>query len=417
MESFKRKALQWASSFSTLCLLDSHGFEDPYSRFQWTLCAGEQQRFHPGEGTSAFPGIQQFIDRFPDAFIPGFLSYDLKNEAEALESSLPDHTGFDTAFFFLPRYTLQAINGVVHISGKQAAEVLQQILEQPQDEDIFQFEGRIRPRISRQGYREAFDAVSRHIQRGDIYEMNLCQEFYAAQCNLNPVAAYMQLSQLSPTPFSGFLCYDRKYIISASPERFLQKTGSRLISQPIKGTARRYADPGQDARSRQRLRDSEKERSENVMIVDLVRHDLTRSARPASVQVPGFLEIQSFRQVHQMVSTVSAEARRDLSSTEIIRNTFPPGSMTGAPKKRAMEIIEACEFSRRGVYSGCMGYFKGADFDFNVIIRSLLFNAQSGYLSFHVGGAITAASLEASEYEECLLKASAIQSLLGSNLE
>ena len=202
--------------------------------------------------------------------------------------------------------------------------------------------------------------------------------------------------------------------MSASPERYLCKRGDVLISQPIKGTAKRNADPEIDHHIKAMLKTDVKEQAENVMIVDLVRNDLTKVAAKGSVKVDELFGIYGFPQVYQMISTVSCKLNPDIHFIDAIKHTFPMGSMTGAPKIRAMELIEQYEFNKRGVYSGALGYITpDADFDFNVIIRSILYDASAEYLSFQVGGAITYAADAEREYEECLLKASAIMKTLG----
>ena len=411
MNEFKEKAQLWASSFSMASIMDSQGYADPYARFDWCICAGEKERF-VSKNKGSFLQIQAFIDRHPQSFIPGFLSYELKDEVEDLESQLPDYTDFPLACFFIPRYRIIANGDTIWIDAAQAEQVLQEILSQDRTLPPFSFSGSIQQRMSEQEYKQTFSSVYQHLLRGDIYEMNLCQEFYAEQVDLHPLSTYQKLTSSSPTPFSSFFKLDDLYVISASPERFLQKKANVVLSQPIKGTAARFSDPEKDKASRMHLLNSEKERSENVMIVDLVRHDLTRSALPGTVQVKSLMEVQSFKQVHQLVSSITCQVSQDLPLSKLLQQTFPPGSMTGAPKKRAMELIEHFEKSRRGVYSGTLGYFYKGDFDFNVVIRSILYNAKNRYLSFQVGGAITVQSDADQEYQECLLKASAIINLL-----
>lgn len=391
--------------------MDTRGYPDPYSRFQWCICAGEADRYVAQEGNT-FQDLQDFINRYPQAFIPGYLGYDLKDEVELLSNQLPDHSDFPRAFFFLPKYRILGDQDTVWIEGTHPQQVLQAILKVNAALPAFSFSGELKARMSKKAYNQAFQAIYQHLLRGDIYEMNLCQEFYAEQSSIDPLAAYIQLTTGSPTPFSCFLKMDAYYIISASPERFLQKKGPQLCAQPIKGTAPRYRDPDKDQQSKENLLHSPKERSENIMIVDLLRHDITRSAIPGSVKVKDLLQIQSFPQVHQLVSTILCQTDPEIPLTQIIKNAFPPGSMTGAPKKRAMEIIETYEKNKRGVYAGAIGYFHQGDFDFNVVIRSMLYNALKRYLSFQVGGAITLGSDAEAEYEECLLKASAIIRLL-----
>ena len=203
------------------------------------------------------------------------------------------------------------------------------------------------------------------------------------------------------------------YALSASPERYISKNGNEVISQPIKGTAKRLSDEMEDEKLRLHLENDQKERSENIMITDLVRNDLSKFANKGSVKVDELCNIYSFKQVHQLISTVTCQVDKSLSPVYMIRETFPMGSMTGAPKISAMNIIEELEDSKRGLYSGAVGYFNPrGDFDFNVVIRSILYNTLNNYVSFSVGSAITAKSIPENEYEECLIKAKAMREAL-----
>jgi len=280
----------------------------------------------------------------------------------------------------------------------------------------------IRSRFSAQEYMDTVERIQQHILKGDCYEMNFCQEFYAEKAVIHPLNAYASLSRFSPNPFSAYYKLGDKYLLCMSPERYLKRSGNTLISQPIKGTSRR--DTGNkelDELSKNNLRTSEKERAENIMVVDLVRNDLSRVCKKGTVKVDELCGIYSFPQVHQMISTISGELENDTSFCDIIKAAFPMGSMTGAPKKRVMELIEQYERSKRGLFSGSIGYIHPeGDFDFNVVIRSIAYNAAAAYLSFHTGSAITFRSGSAitfrsdpaGEYNECLLKAEAIKKVL-----
>ena len=246
------------------------------------------------------------------------------------------------------------------------------------------------------------------------YEINFCQEFFAENTSINTVDIYEKLNAISQAPFTAYCKFGEHYLICASPERFLQKRSNTLTAQPIKGTTKRALIKADDERLIQELQNSEKERSENVMIVDLVRNDLSRIAKSGTVRVDELFGIYSFKQVHHMISTISCEVKKDVSFTDIIKNTFPMGSMTGAPKVSAMKLIDHFESTKRGLYSGAMGYIDPeGDFDFNVVIRSILYNKENKYLSFMVGSAITDKSDPEKEYEECLLKAKAMFEVLG----
>jgi para-aminobenzoate synthetase component 1 len=276
----------------------------------------------------------------------------------------------------------------------------------------------MQPRLPRAEYLQAVEAIREDILDGEIYELNLCQEFFAEDVSLDPISTFERLLATSPTPFAGFYKWQDRYLICASPERFLRRDGSLLRSQPIKGTIRRGTTPGEDEAQRLQLLHDEKERAENLMIVDLVRNDLARVSQPGSVQVPELFGLYPFRHVWQMISTVESQQAPAATLSDVLRATFPMGSMTGAPKMRAMQLIEHYERARRGLYSGSIGYiWPNGDFDFNVVIRSLQYRADTGYLSFQVGSAITYDSVPEREYEECLLKAKALLEVLGTVIE
>lgn len=414
---FLLQALTWSKGFDTVCLFQSNGFHNQYSKIGNILAIGAKSEFSAVEG-SVFAGLEEFKSRYPQTMIPGFLSYDLKNEIEELETRHPNPLGFPDAYFFVPEIIIEFNPNFISIESDVPEQVFESILgAEPLDEQ-YSFEGKIKPRMDQKMYFDAFQKIQDHIHQGDIYEANLCQEFYDDQAFLDhPEALYLRLNSLSPTPFSSFIKVKDKFIISASPERFLAKRGDTLISQPIKGTAARGLDEKEDRELRENLANNPKEIAENVMIVDLVRNDLTRSAIPGTVEVTEKLGIYSFEHVHQMISTVSCKMDMSLNNTEVIRNTFPAGSMTGAPKISAMKLCDRYENSRRGVYSGAIGYFSAdGDFDFNVVIRTILYNSTNNYLSFHTGSAITVDANAAYEFAECYTKASAILKALEQKL-
>ena len=409
---FKQKALHWANQFEVCCFLDSNDYKDAYSAYDFIIAADVDTELKCSTG-HAFDQLKSFYT-IQKQWIFGFFSYDLKNEIEDLNSSRSDNLDFPDLYFFVPKYLIAFKNGKAEVLiGDQA--ILMDI-------DSFQFQPKnqskaisIRQRLSKEQYINKVDALRDHMIRGDIYEVNFCQEFFAKNAGIDPVRTFEALNKVSPTPFAGYFKVYGKYILSATPERFLCKRGSKLTSQPIKGTVKRSLDPVEDEAIKLQLRNDVKEQAENVMIVDLVRHDLTKSAAKGSVTVDELFGIYSFPQVHQMISTISCELNPEIHFIDAIRNAFPMGSMTGAPKVKAMKLIEEYEVTKRGIYSGSFGCISpDGDFDFNVVIRSILYNAESKYLSFQVGGAITYQSDAVSEYEECLLKASAILKVLGS---
>ncbi|MES2276812.1 MAG: anthranilate synthase component I family protein [Bacteroidota bacterium] len=410
--SFKIKALQWANGFDVLCYLDSNNFSDPYSNFDLLIAAGVRHELKANVGT-AFAELDHFRQQHP-SWMTGFFTYDLKNELEQLSSSNPDHLQFPDLYFFVPKHLILVKGSQVTVASYHPENIFDEIDRQIIYPPVTKPSVTLQSRFSRADYVDTVTRIQEHIVRGDIYVSNFCQEFFADDASINPLDVFNQLNQLSPNPFSCFFKHYGQYIMCASPERFLANRANKLISQPIKGTAKRDADAAQDELIKHELQTNQKERQENVMIVDLVRNDLTHSAKPGTVKTEELFGIYSFNQVHQMISTVTCECQDSITDVQIIKNTFPMGSMTGAPKISSMQLMEQYERSKRGVYSGAIGYFSpDNDFDFNVIIRSLLYNAKNKYLSLHVGSAITYDADPEKEYEECLVKASAMFEVLG----
>ncbi len=344
------------------------------------------------------------------------LSYELKNEIEPLLHSLhPDGLEWPALQFFEAEIWFRFLAESVEIHGPES--VLTEILSSELADSPTVIPA-LRPRMPQEDYLQAVSHIQEDILNGEVYELNLCQEFYAEQAVLEPVALFQQLNAASPTPFAGFYKWEDHYLLCASPERFLRREGNTLLSQPIKGTIRRGNFPETDAQQRHTLLHDEKERAENLMIVDLVRNDLARVAETGTVQVPELFGLYPFRHVWQMISSVQAQARPGTDLVDALQAAFPMGSMTGAPKIRAMQLIEQYERTRRGLYSGSIGYvLPNGDFDFNVVIRSLQYRRDTGYLSFQVGSAITYDSVPEREYEECLLKAQAMLEVLGATID
>lgn len=266
---------------------------------------------------------------------------------------------------------------------------------------------------SKEAYLATIQQLQQHIREGDCYEINLAQRFLAQTQHFSPANIYFHLRKISQVPFATFIKWQNTFLICASPERFLKLKKDTIISQPIKGTAPRGKNIQEDMNYKAYLQNSLKEQAENVMIVDLTRNDLYRSANINSVKVPYLFEIQTFSTIHQLVSTIIGKKREAVNWAAVIANTFPPGSMTGAPKVRTSQLIDEYENVGRGIYAGSAGYISPEnDFDLNVIIRSLVYDAQKQVLSYHVGGAITYDSIPEQEYAETLLKAAAIRNVL-----
>jgi para-aminobenzoate synthetase component 1 len=407
---FKIQLLNYGKKFGNFCFLDNHGYD-----FDKSLeCVG------------GF-GMAESIDSSTDSFFElnnvlhkkdwvfGHIAYDLKNKIENLSSHNPDGIGFPDFYFFVPEIVFILSKDRIEIGvlpSHNATNIFEAIRATIPVESNFP-QPEIVSRFSRHQYLEKVKKLQEHILRGDCYEVCFCQEFYAEGAQVDPLKTFLKLNTLSPNPFSAFYRLNEKYLMCASPERFLKKIKDEIISQPIKGTSKRSGDSTKDEKEKTVLLNNEKERAENIMIVDLVRNDLSKICEEGSVTVKEFLKIYSFPQVHQMISTIRGQLQKNVPFTEILSATFPMGSMTGAPKKRAMELIEQYEDAKRGLFSGSIGYINpSGDFDFNVVIRSILYNENKKYLSIPAGSAITWKSIPEKEYEECVIKIEAMKRAL-----
>jgi para-aminobenzoate synthetase component 1 len=408
----KQKVLNWAQRFNTFCFLDNHQYAiEPHVQ-ECILGAGIKRKIRVHAG-NALDELQQFIEEKRSWFF-GHLGYDLKNELEEFSSRHPDKIQFPDLFFFEPEIIIRLNEKEMIIESEEPREVFDAITSLPLQGKQIHKVPVIQNRIQKEEYLSIISQLKKHILRGDCYEINFCQEFYAEHVMIDPLLVFQKLADVSPNPFSALYRIDDKWLMCASPERYLMKRGLNILCQPIKGTSKRI--PGnepEDNKSKNELLYSDKDRSENVMIVDLVRNDLSKICKEGSVNVNELYGIYSFPQVHQMISTVSGELKKNVSFAEIIRATFPMGSMTGAPKKRVIDLIEQYEKTKRGIFSGALGYISPErDFDFNVVIRSIMYNASSESLSFQTGSGITFYSDPENEWEECMLKAEAIKKAL-----
>lgn len=424
VDAFKKTILQWSQQFYEIIWLDGNDHKSEYSSFD-ALLAVDALTSIKTDAKNAFEDLKIYQSETKD-WIFGYLSYDLKNDVEWLSSKNQDGIEFPDLYFFQPKKIIKIIGNTVEFNylnmvadeieeDYNAIKSISKQLNEPINSSD-KNEIHIKMRIFKDEYFKQVNKMLQHINRGDIYEANFCQEFYAENFKINPVKAYQKLNTISKAPFATFLKLDKNYLLSASPERYIKKINTRVISQPIKGTAKRSAIIKEDEQLKYNLEQDIKERAENIMIVDLVRNDLSKSAIKGSVVVKELCKVYSFDQVHQMISTVVAEVESNKNPVDIIRETFPMGSMTGAPKVSAMKIIEDLEAFKRGLYSGSVGYFTPeGDFDFNVVIRSILYNEAKPYISFSVGSAITAKATPEFEYQECLLKAKAMRQVLEEN--
>ncbi|MEX0681079.1 MAG: aminodeoxychorismate synthase component I [Balneolales bacterium] len=357
---------------------------------------------------SPWDALKSFREMHP-GWLFGWLGYDLKNNIELLESRNPDPVGLPDLFFFIPGLVLKIDRErccIMVVKGELTADVIvPDQMTSGKDKKKYQT-GNL---ISSDGpdiYCKNIYRIKEYITRGDTYEVNLTHQLRTA-FEGDSLDLFSDMRRSGPVPFAAWLRYDDVEVCCSSPERFLERRGKSVRSQPIKGTSPRGTTPEQDEHVIHEILNREKNRAENVMIVDLVRHDLGQIARTGSVRMESLLEVQSFSTVHQLVSTITAEIREHTCSVDILKACFPMGSMTGAPKIRTMQIIEELESYRRGLYSGAIGYFTPEDdFDFNVVIRTAIL--KNGILYYPVGGAVTADSDPDEEWEETLLKARAL---------
>jgi para-aminobenzoate synthetase component 1 len=406
--------LNWGNRFNIFCFLDNHHYKLAHHSVECLLGAGSLRQLQCTSG-KALDEFHSFSKKEND-WIFGHLAYDLKNETENMSSSHEDHIQFPDLFFYVPEIIIQLSEQLISIGMREgnALEVYEQIMNSPKVMTSQVVQARIQNRFSQSDYIKVIRQLQQHILRGDCYEINFCQEFYDDKIEIDPLSTFWSLSKASPNPFSAFYRLHDKYLLCASPERYLKKVGDLIYSQPIKGTWQRdLLNIEKDVENKRLLQQSSKERSENVMVVDLVRNDLSKVCLEGSVLVEELFGVYSFPQVHQLISTIKGTLKQGIEAVDIIRASFPMGSMTGAPKRRVLELIEGYERTKRGLFSGALGYISPTgDFDFNVVIRSILYNSTATYLSFQTGSGITFYSDPENEYEECLLKAQAIKKVL-----
>ncbi len=417
--AFQQKMLQWAQQFREIVFFDSNRQENLNQKYQ---------SFDVALAVDAFTSIQtDFVNGFDDLkqyqqttndWIFGYLGYDLKNDVEQLVSQNNDEIEFPDLFFFQPKKLFFIVENILEIQYLNCCDdefesdfidIEQTIISEPENKTQI----KIKQQLDKAAYIEKVIQLKNYISKGNVYEANFCFAFFAEHVDLQPLNVFNKLNQISKAPFSAYFKNNKHFLMCASPERYLKKQADLIVSQPIKGTAKRSDNEIHDLNSKNELSKNPKELSENVMITDLVRNDLSITATKGSVRVEELCAVYSFKQVHQMISTITSSLKEGLSVTDLLKTTFPMGSMTGAPKLSAMNIIENLEETKRGIYSGAIGYFSpNNDFDFNVVIRSILYNDSKKYLSFLVGSAITSLSDPEQEFEECLLKAKAMFEVL-----
>lgn len=409
--------LSWANQFNICCFLDNHQYQTSYNSVECLLAVNAVSTFT--DNTNTLEKFKQYQVATND-WLFGHVSYDFKNELHGLTSTRLDGIQFPDFFFFQPEIIIELYNNLVEISCINSnPEIIFNAIGLMNDEQFTidkeqRVMNTITPRITKEDYLQIIEQLKKHIRRGDCYEINFCQEFFTNNISIQPLGVYKKLANISPNPFSAYYKLNNQYLLCASPERYIKKEGLQIISQPIKGTFKRNTECEElDLANKLALQNSSKDKAENVMVVDLVRNDLSKICTEGSVKVDELFGVYTFPQVYQMISTIIGTVDETIGFTDVLAATFPMGSMTGAPKKRVMELIEQYEQTKRGIYSGCLGYITpNGNFDFNVVIRSIMYNAKNQYLSYQVGGGITYNSNPESEYEECLLKAEGIMKVL-----
>ena len=415
-EVFYTKMLNWLSKFNIYCLLHNNNYKPNTSGYQITVAVNSILTF--AHNTNALKGLQD-ISNLTGQWLFGHITYNLKNELENLTTATVDHIGFPIVQFFVPEMVLQISSSSCSITScvAQPQSIYNSINDNNETlTNATNTSITLSPVQSKQAYTTTVNTLKKHVSAGDCYEINYCQNFNASNITINPVTLYKQLNQASPMPYSSLYRQGNKYAIGASPELYITTNGNTITSGPIKGTIKRNPNPAIDAALIQQLTTSVKERAENIMVVDLVRNDLSKICLPQTVQVSKLCEVKSYKQVHHLVSTVTGTLHPSSNFATIIAATFPMGSMTGAPKVKVMQLIDNYENTNRGLYSGTIGYIQpNGNLNFNVVIRSILYNAANKYISYTVGSGITAYCEAEAEYDECLLKAQAMEQVLSNS--
>ncbi len=408
----RAKLLKLHHLFSTSASYLGEQLTSKWSTYQSLHAFGVKKMFSFSK--SSIQTLHQITQN--NGWLFGIIAYDLKNDIEELTSANVDELQFPELLFFEPNYVVVQENDEysLYCNSNQVADFIK-LLDEIESKEISYSHQNIDliPRISKEEYFKRFSAIQEQIHLGNVYELNFCQEFFQENQDVQMHSLFWTIYNRLEAPFMSFFQHEHIQAISASPERFLQRKGLKLISQPIKGTAKRGQNQREDIQLKQNLNHSLKERTENIMIVDLVRNDLGKCCKPGSIQVEEFVQLYTFPNIHQLISTISGELKVGIEFSEIMRHMFPMGSMTGAPKRKMMQLAERFETTKRGWYSGAMGYIEpNGNFDFNVMIRSLLYNATQQYLSYTVGGGLTSFSNANEEYEECLNKLHSVVNLI-----
>jgi para-aminobenzoate synthetase component 1 len=404
--------LNWANQFNIFCLLDSNNEQHIGNNYDILLAVDSIQQFASNQ--NALQNLEK-INNYGD-WLFGNINFELYNQIEKVNCYANHNFSFELVHFFCPRIVIFIKNNTATIQTTDGCneKIWQAINDASESVTPSQNKVHIKHGVTPTQYYNKVNAIKKHIQNGDCYEINYCIPFYANDANINPIDSYIKLKKISPTPFHSFYKYNNQYLLCASPERYIQRQNNTIISQPIKGTIKRdKQNKANDVQLIKTLQNDPKEISENVMVVDLVRNDLSKICVPNTVLVQELLKVYSFSQVHHLITTIKGQLQPNITIAQIIEATFPMGSMTGAPKKRVLELIHQYETTARGIFSGTVGYIApNGNFDFNVVIRSIIYNDTTKYLQYYVGSGITTYCDAQKEYEECLLKAKAMEAVL-----
>ena len=412
INDFKDKLLFFSKSKENVILLDSNSKKNDY---EFIFSYGKISELKSFD--NSLDKLDNYIKQVDD-WIFGFISYDLKEEIEGFNSNNLKYFDVPNLSFFQPSI-IWVFDGVelkaLYFDEKELFDVWNEINKIHISCDSIESNPNVelKGRLSKEEYIKKIKNIKKRIKMGDTYELNFCFDFFNDNTKINPENTFKKLNKLTESPMSVFYKDHHLHVLSSSPERFIKRNKKTIISQPIKGTKKRGKNIDEDVFLINSLKNSIKEKSENHMIVDLVRNDFSRIAKKGSVKVTELSKINTYKNIHQMVSTIEAQIENDMFFSTILKSTFPMGSMTGAPKIKTMKIIDELEETSRGIYSGAIGYIDpNKNFDFNVVIRTIIYDDKLSKISVNVGSGITFKSDPKDEYEECLTKIDALKKSL-----
>ena len=407
LEFLKLKMLNWLQPFSIFSYLCTNSIYTTSGRYE--LLIGVAAEDTPFYGIEAIKLSENQDWHF------GHIAYTYKSLVEKqLANTLPVFNVFPTSLFYTPAIVIYiertSLNLVIVSPDPDLiyAQIIQSRDTVPPIQEALIFSAT----ETQADYQAKIQRIQEHIRKGDCYELNYCVVANATLLHTSSLQVFASLMKHSPSPFAAYYKNKHQQVVCASPERFLAKSGNTILSQPIKGTAKRGLTLELDEIQKEKLFNASKEIAEHVMIVDLVRNDLARIAKLGTVEVSALLKVYTFPQVHHLISTIQCQLKEGVRFEEIIKALFPMGSMTGAPKIMVMQLIEQLELYQRGLFSGAIGYVSpNGDFDFNVVIRSFFINEKEHSIAIASGGAITIDSDPEQEWEELKLKVKALESL------